>query len=189
MLRDYEIREALKSELRETNVSGSLILDEVGLCQGEARVDVAVVNGSLHGYEIKSEVDTLARLQKQAHIYSLVLDTVTLVTPQRHLEDSLCLIPDWWGVTSVQAEGSGIAFEVFRKPSQNACIDSLALAQLLWKDETLLLLQMQGVTRGIKHRPRRELWKILTTLISLDELRSAVRDTLKARTNWKAVPR
>jgi hypothetical protein len=49
------------------------MLDEFGLEHGEVRVDVAVINGELHGYEIKSERDTLERLPRQVKAYSAVL--------------------------------------------------------------------------------------------------------------------
>ena len=32
-----------------------LLIHELGVCAGLARVDIALVNGSLHGFEIKSE--------------------------------------------------------------------------------------------------------------------------------------
>ena len=46
-----------------------MILDELGICRGRVRIDLTVVNGLLHGYEIKSERDTLARLETQADLY------------------------------------------------------------------------------------------------------------------------
>jgi len=36
---------------------------------GASRIDRAVVNGSVHGYEIKSETDDLTRLPAQARAY------------------------------------------------------------------------------------------------------------------------
>ena len=68
----------------------TLIVEELGIRQGAARVDVAVVNGSLHGYEIKSARDTLERLPKQSELYSSVFDTITLVTAENHLMGPKC---------------------------------------------------------------------------------------------------
>ena len=38
---------------------GKIDVEELGVCRGRVRVDVAVVNGTLHGYEIKSDRDSL----------------------------------------------------------------------------------------------------------------------------------
>ena len=40
----------------------TVFLEELGLCQGDARVDYAVINGAMNGYEIKSDRDKLVRL-------------------------------------------------------------------------------------------------------------------------------
>lgn len=53
---DIYIREQLHSVLAEQWSDGErLIIDELGCCQGAARIDVAVVTNELHGFEIKSE--------------------------------------------------------------------------------------------------------------------------------------
>src|SRR5690242_17854466 len=66
-LRDRDVRKALKSKLLREHIADprTLVLDELGLRHGACRVDIAVVNGSMHGYEIKSDSDTLERLPSQ----------------------------------------------------------------------------------------------------------------------------
>lgn len=95
--RDIDIRNVLHRELDQdfAHDLNTLILDELGLCQGEARVDVAVINGSIHGYKIKSERDTLERLPNQVDIYNKVLDTVTVITASRHIDGVLDVTPQW----------------------------------------------------------------------------------------------
>jgi hypothetical protein len=56
-MREIDVRRALyKSEIRRIVESDptSLVVDELGVMEGKYRVDVAVINGRLHGYEIKS---------------------------------------------------------------------------------------------------------------------------------------
>jgi hypothetical protein len=57
-----------------------IIIDELGLCRGTVRVDIAVVNGVLKGYEIKGDQDTLRRLASQAATYNRIFDTMTSQT-------------------------------------------------------------------------------------------------------------
>ena len=60
-MKDIDIRE----ELRNTTPSQfkydstTKIVEELGLSEGAFKIDIAVINGSLIGYEIKSEEDTL----------------------------------------------------------------------------------------------------------------------------------
>ncbi|HEX6037420.1 MAG TPA: hypothetical protein VFZ20_05255, partial [Longimicrobium sp.] len=70
--KDSDIRSVLyATELaRHAACSGSLVVPELEICQREFRIDVAVVSGTaLHGYEIKSDRDTLSRLPAQAVAY------------------------------------------------------------------------------------------------------------------------
>ena len=80
MVKDTNIRPALLKwlSIRHAFEPGALIVEEFGLCQGAARVDVAVVNGSLNGYEIKSESDTLNRLHRQQDIYNRIFDSLSM---------------------------------------------------------------------------------------------------------------
>ena len=60
MLKDNDIRVTLIDELNRINAQHDYrIIEELAVCDGEARVDVAVANGRLCGYEIKSDADTL----------------------------------------------------------------------------------------------------------------------------------
>lgn len=91
---DVDIRPVLRrSLLASTAGEGSVVVEELGLCRGRVRVDLAVVNGSLHGYEIKSDRDSLDRLAGQADVYSKVLDQVTLVVGERHLAHAMDRVP------------------------------------------------------------------------------------------------
>ena len=63
----------------------TILVEELGLCRGFVRADIAVVNGLMKGFEIKSERDTLQRLQKQVEAYSRIFDTATIVVAGRHL--------------------------------------------------------------------------------------------------------
>src|SRR5439155_10222560 len=94
ILRDRDVRQALhRKVLRDHHGdANTLVLDELGLRHGACRVDIAVVNGYLHGYEIKSDSDTLDRLPAQVAVYNLVLDRATLVVGERHLQKAQPLL-------------------------------------------------------------------------------------------------
>src|ERR1700730_13066876 len=86
-MKDIDIRDALKRKLRSfyANDPSTLIVDELGLRHGIARVDVALINGIIHGFELKSDRDTMRRLPSHMRVYNSVMDRITLVVGQRLL--------------------------------------------------------------------------------------------------------
>lgn len=187
-MHDRDVRNALhRKVLREHHgEADTRVLDELGIRHGAARVDIAVINGELHGFEIKSDADTLVRLSNQVALYNDVFDRVTIVVGQKHAEKINPEIPDWWGVR-VATEGSrgGIHFKEARKAKMNPTINPIALAELLWRDEVVEELIEMGECGAILKKPRAILYKHLASIMELDELRDLVRRRLKVRANWR----
>jgi len=186
-MRDVDIRRCLRAEMdrRHQADPGALILDEVGLCQGSARIDLAVVNGTIHGYEIKSEKDTLARLPAQSAIYTRALDFVTVVGSANHIAKLKEQVPHWWGLWSACPSKQGLTLKQIRKARLNPSIDLIAVAALLWREEALEELERRGLAKGLRSKPRQELWSKLANSLTQDELRLTVRERLKSRTRWR----
>lgn len=181
--RDVEVRGALHQRLRKTfsNDSSTIFLDELGILQGQVRVDIAAVNGAIHGYEIKAAADNLKRFQSQVSAYSKVLDCAAVVVAPKHLDEAARQLPDWWGMIVVEPSGDTLAFSIIRAGRQNPSIDIRAVAELLWHREALDLIERRATLRGLKGKPRSVAWDRLCELYSLDEIRTEVRRTLKAR--------
>ncbi|MYB83139.1 MAG: sce7726 family protein [Chloroflexi bacterium] len=190
-MRDCDIRNKLDVFLRQQHADGSdtLIRHEMGLCAGQRRVDIALLNGEISGYEIKSDVDSLIRLLGQADVYGRVLDRVTLVTTSRHLEKSMTLLPTWWGVMIAKQERGCVTLETVREPETNPELDPFALAQFLWREEALEELKKRGLSKGISKKARFYLWQALVQAIPIEDLRDLVRERIKARPSWIDAPR
>jgi hypothetical protein len=187
-MRDIDIRRKLRVDKRlHFGDPDTRIVEELGLCQGIARVDIAVVNGSIHGYEIKSECDTLERLPGQISIYNRALDFVTVVTAPAHADKVRKVVPVWWGIwTAIQGKG-GLRLKSSRKALRNPEVIPFALAQLLWREEALEVLDQCGLANGIRSKPRQELWRRLASDLTLEDLGSTVRDRLRRRgANWRS---
>lgn len=156
---------------------------------GASRADITVINGLMHGYELKSKSDNLLRLPQQVKYYSSIMDKTTLVVSECHAKQAMGIIPDWWGVKiAVEGARSGISLQTERRNRLNPSVDKIALSMLLWKDEMLSILSELGEDRGLKSKPRRILWTKLADLLETDDLRNLVRAKLKARINWKVDP-
>lgn len=183
VVRDPEIRAALLNELRRRGVLRGLTVavQELGLRRSDAVLDVAVVNGSLNGFEIKSDADTLRRLASQAEIYGQVLDRVTLVVGRQHLAAARSLIPKWWGLMAVEVGGADPSLKTVRAGRGNPQRQVRALVELLWLDEARELLGRRDALRGYRTKPRDAVWDRLCEVYSLDEIATEVRRRLKAR--------
>lgn len=186
--RDIDIRMSLHNILNKEHAHNpdTLIIDEFVVSQGEARIDVAVINGTLNGYEIKSESDNLERLPKQSIHYSKIFDTVTILTVSKFIDDIVEIIPEWWGIVRVVKEEDGkVHFFSIREAKKNPQIDPFALVQLLWRDEALSILKKKGLQQGFLSKPRRVIWEAIVNNISLPELKEQVQLCLKSRDNWR----
>lgn len=189
---DRLIRAALRVALEELckNTTNIKIIEELGISHGAARVDIAVVNGLIHGYELKSDVDTLARLPNQIEIYNSVLDKVTLVVGKNHLHEAIKIVPDWWGITiaSINKANNKVSLFSIREPEQNLNQDSLAIAALLWREEALCILENMGKADGVRSKTRGIIYERLVEVMGKQQLGAAVRECMRTRINWRADP-
>lgn len=189
-LSDAEIRPLLRAFLAARNRSPSVfVVEELGLCRGQARVDLAAVGRQIHGYEIKSDRDSLRRLAAQIDLYGLVLDRATLVVGERHVEEAVALLPSWWGVLGVCISTGGRAtLRPLRAGSLNPHRDARALAELIWRDEAIELLEARGASRGVRAAPRAVVWDRVCEHYALEEIAATVRARLKARQAQREPP-
>ncbi|WP_370326352.1 sce7726 family protein [Euzebya sp.] len=185
-LSDPPIRAALHSRLDEQLSDGDRVVFEMPVCGGTARLDAARLNGHLEGYEIKSDRDTLARLDGQVQAYGRVVDRMTIVCTPRHLDQAMDVVPPWWGVWEATGDGVHVDLAEVRSATENPDQESVWVAQLLWRDECLSLLDLAGVT-GVRSKPRRVLWRRLADVYDLPELSPLVTGVLKNRRGWLAV--
>jgi hypothetical protein len=156
-------------------------LDELGICRGQVRLDLAVVNGIVHGYEIKSDRDTLARLAAQVDFYGRVLDRATLVVGELHLEAALQSVPPWWGVLRVESRGRDARFVLQRRGCQNPHRDPRALVEFLWREDALALLESREAACGVRGKTRLAMWDRICETCDIEEIAAAVRNRLKSR--------
>lgn len=177
-MRDIEIRSVLNKSIlaKYHNDPDSKVVNEFSICQGIARVDIAVVNGSLHGYEIKSAYDNLLRLPNQIHLYSKVFDYITIITEQKHLNGIKEIVPKWVGIYICNNEG----LTVDNVPDRNLIQDPHFIARMLWKEELIQLLNLYDIKFNSKDRN----WVLCDKLIKnvdLPTLLDNVRKILKFR--------
>lgn len=189
-LRDRDIRLALISKLNElyAHDAHTLILQEFGLFEHRVRIDLAVVNGTMLGFEIKSDADTLERLPYQQEIYSKIFDKVVIVVGESQVNKIDAIVPKWWGIWVAYIDTNGVELRIARESSENQNVDPNALVRCLWKREALQIIRAKELYEKKLDKARRlVLWNILADSIPVDELKTLVFSCLNRREGWRIV--
>ena len=189
--KDTDIRIALHAKrLRRVKAQpDTLVIDELGLAHAKSRIDVAVINGCIHGYEIKSAKDTLDRFETQMDIYRQTLQKLTIVAAPKHVAGIMSHAPKWCGVIAAeQGPRGGISFHVLRNAAANPDIDPVMMAHLLWRDEVIELLDQAGYAPKELRRPRKQLYEMLCETMTLREITGSIRAFMVQRQTWRDHP-
>ncbi len=185
---DSEIRLALHRRRlnRQRRQPNTLVIDELGLAHAQSRIDIAVINGCVHGYEIKSGQDDLVRLENQLSIYRRTLQKLTIVADTKHLQSIADCVPEWCGIIEVErGPRGGISFIAIRSAQFNPDVEPAMLAHLLWRPEALALLKRHGYPAKELRQPRKHLYKLLSETLTPREITAAIREFMPRRQAWK----
>ena len=185
-MRDSDVRAAVRSRLSAIHDGdpNTSIVEEMGVWSGTVRIDIAVINGELAGFELKSDRDTLQRLPVQADLYSRVFDRVTLVVGSKHAAKARSLVPNWWGILEASYKGGAVILKQKRLGRTNPNIDPYLVAQLLWKREAIRALEIFGLAGGWRSKPVKAIHERLAAEVPFPELAGCVRATLRRRKYW-----
>lgn len=182
-MKDPHIRSLLRgTELSKyIGDSSSKVVEELQLPVAKARIDIAVINGHMHGYEIKSASDTLLRLPTQIEAYSKVFDFLSIVTENKYYKKVLDTIPDWVGLHICHEDGS---IATVKEALFNDKKDGFYLAKLLWRTELFDILNDHSISFKKKDR-NWILCELLAQSLEIETIALAVREKLKIREDWK----
>jgi hypothetical protein len=181
-LGDADIRRPLHAWLEKLHErSETAILHEFKMPRPTGRIDLAVVNGKMVGFEIKSDLDTLARIERQSAAYEQVFDRVCIVATARHLNAVLAKVPSWWGIVVPNVRKEKITFKPHRRMRRNPTKNDSALLYTLTKTELLEILRATKTDRGMKSKKKKDLITFALKALSSKRLRDGARRVLRAR--------
>lgn len=189
---DLIIRSALKKDLKiHYSKEGEKfkIIEELGIRHGSTRIDIAVVNGIMHGYEIKSDLDTLKRLPEQMKEFNAVFDQLTLVVGKQHLYQAMQIVPEWWGIKIAKINSANrVIFQTIREAEENRKQESVSIARLLWRGEALRILEGHDRAEGVRSKPRDFIYARMADRLDKETLKGEVRNVLlNSRGDWRSV--
>ena len=111
---------------------------------GECKADVAILNGTATVYEIKSERDSLSRLERQIAAYSTVFAKVYVIAAEGHVQAVEKVVPDFVGIMQLNRRHRistlREAIDQPERTSPSAIFDSIRTA------EARIILSSLGVT-------------------------------------------
>lgn len=186
-MNDQEIRDIIHKQIltQAHSCPNTLVVNELGIKNGFARADIAVLNGTLAAYEIKGLDDSFFRLNRQIEAYNSVFVYSSLVTSCNHLAKAYDFLPQNWGIYVTHENANGWYLKKMRTPRENKNTDPFSIAQLLWKDEALEIIESTLKVAIPKRSNRKELYEILATSVSKTKLLKLTIEKLKARQHWR----
>lgn len=144
-LDDCQIRIQLYSYL-ENNNDHVRIFPELRL--NNSRADLLVVTDSvLTGYEIKSDLDSFARIKTQIANYDCFCDYCYVVIGYKHKQKVIKHVPDYWGILVIFKVGDKYGIELFRLPSKNPKAITKNKIKLLWRRELVNISFRNGLSK------------------------------------------
>lgn len=174
-LSDRDIRLALANQF----LWNGTVLEEVRCWRGHVRADYVVASSdSLIVIEIKSDRDTLTRLDEQVRVYSAIADRVVLVVGWSLAARALRAVPSWWEVWLAEQPPEGeMCFVPLRDGATNPSLDTLGLASMLPVEEA----RQVAIRAGLPAARARgsDLRQLLSLNVAVEVLRSAVHDWLR----------
>lgn len=158
-LRDPDIRGPLEKWLlgQHAGDPDTVLIHEFKMPRPSARADIALINGKMIAFEIKSDVDSLARLPRQLKAFSRIFDRVSVVTTDKHLKTVKSTVPSWCGVIVLRKKHGNMQFVKCRRGRKLSKPDLASLLHALERKELAAVLSAHDAAYGTSQLPKSEL--------------------------------
>ena len=143
LLRDHDIREIVRKHVmtKIPPVKGECRhIEEMSLSVAGWKdyiiADYIIIKRSfIMGIEIKSDVDTLQRLEKQKEHYGMICDYMMLVTTEKYAKAAARKLPDFWSIAIIDDTKTFRKLRPVGNEVQNYDTSPRATTDLLYKPE------------------------------------------------------
>jgi hypothetical protein len=152
---------------------------------GSSRLDIGRINGKSIAYEIKTELDTLDKLEKQLNDYSKVFEYIYVITHPCHYKKTLTIIPDHCGIITYNLHKNNCKFSFKKKAEKNNQIQPKDQLAILSKKELNWILKQLGETIIPTERSAKE--ELILGKYSSRKINTLFKRALKKRynANWE----
>ena len=177
LLHDPEIRELLFDYLDERFYKVRTF-EEKNIRSSRADI-IAVLDGELLGFEIKSDCDSYARLGGQVKNYDKYCDRNYVVVGASHRQVEKH-IPAYWGVLAVQCEAGKLGLFERRPAVENPKVRLKNQLGFLWRAEMHHILDRCGLPK-YRQKSRKFIQQCLLDRVPPERLRREMTDELFER--------
>lgn len=152
----YPGEQVVKYHLAKKHVheANSIVVFELNV--GTSRVDMARINGCSYAYEIKTELDSLARLDSQIKDYEKAFEYTYAIVHSRHTANAIEILPTHCGIIQISDICCDARFSIIREAVKSPFLSSEVQIKSLSSRDLSRLLRMAGISSVQNTRSQRE---------------------------------
>ncbi|MEZ2577935.1 sce7726 family protein [Buttiauxella ferragutiae] len=179
-LREQDVKIALIDWLfKKGLLSDAAIINEMVVANWSRRADIAIANGHLQAFEIKSDFDSLKRLDGQLQIFTSRFEKVTVVcSPKFTCEVTNRVRPDV-GIIEYHTDNHGVRFKVIQRGRVCSRLNKNVYLSFLLKAELKNLLIENG--NNTSNDLNRNSLEAIAEKLPLNKIRGFVLSSIKKR--------
>lgn len=175
---DIDIREAMFDYLDDLFIKYRILEEKT---MGKSRADLLmVIDGSIIGFEIKSDSDTYERLKRQTKDYDKYCNMNYIVVGKSHEKHVEKYVPKYWGIYSVALTASGYTVDLIREAIMNPRCKIQEQLKWLWKEELGHILAINKMPK-YKQKSKKFIHEKLLEKVEVDRLMVQMTDELFER--------
>lgn len=148
---------------------------------GNSRLDIGRINGYSYAYEIKTELDSLEKLDKQLHDYQCVFDYIHVVIHNKHLDKVTEIAPNYCGIISFRHDDKQNRWKFYtrRKAVLHQSIKPDKQLNCLTSKEFDIILKKIGINGN--SLTRREKEQLILSFLSPEKINHLFKTLIKRR--------
>lgn len=191
LVSDYRCEYVYKNEivrklLVKYGIKSTAVFNEFKV--GNSIADIAFFNGESKAFEIKTDLDTPKRLEKQISDYQSIFDKCYIVIPADRYKQYLDGLAPEVGIITLSKQGTNIVLEEKRSAIKQESIDSDVLINCLRTEEyKSLIIRELGNLPDVPGHCMYDACRGLMHGIPAEKLKSFFIDTMKERKNNTAL--
>ncbi|EHQ5004380.1 sce7726 family protein [Salmonella enterica] len=180
LLREQDVKVALIDWLfRKGLLENATIINEMVVANWSRRADLAVANGHLQAFEIKSDFDSLKRLDGQLETFTSRFEKVTVVCAPKFTYEIAKKVKSDVGVIEYLNTNKGVRFKIVQRGRTAVLGNKKVYINFLLKKELQLLLIENG--KKFLFESGREALERIAEQIPLSRIRDFVLKSIKQR--------
>ncbi len=179
-LLDQDMRPVL-FEMFEMSGERMRIMEEFVLCR-KCRADAVMFapERGIIGFEIKSDRDSLERLEHQIRDYSRFCDYNYLVTGAKYIDKAAEVLPEFWGIYCITEEGGRLRISLHRDAALSPKVRLQNQLKFLWRSELIDIMKRHKI-RGYSSRNKSKIRRLLLDSMDKQELKGELFEMMMER--------